>query len=178
MGVTIRLKYHCHLKVFSIICEFRILRLTFHRKSASKYWIKELIICFWFIISLSKDIDHLNLKLWIVRGHTASLRLEFWNVRILEFLNITHEYLFFRPACHNMLIYINWCVFLVKGWLWDVLPQKFGHRALWLLSSIHPSVHQSSFSCTCFCNVTSDWIMSKICYSIFCEILSEIFWRH
>ena len=32
------------LKVFRIIPEFRILRLTFYRKSASKCWIREIII--------------------------------------------------------------------------------------------------------------------------------------
>ena len=32
------------VNVFRIIPEFRILRLTFHRKSASKFWIKEIII--------------------------------------------------------------------------------------------------------------------------------------
>ena len=30
------------------------------------------------------------------------------------------------------------------------------------------------FLCTCFCNATSDWITSKICDSISCDILSEI----
>ena len=32
------------VKVFRINPEFRILRLSFHRKSASKFWIKEIII--------------------------------------------------------------------------------------------------------------------------------------
>ena len=34
------------VKVLRIIPEFRILRLTFHRKSASKCWIREIIIAF------------------------------------------------------------------------------------------------------------------------------------
>ena len=35
--------YNSWVKVFRIIPQFRILRLTFHRKSASKCWIRELI---------------------------------------------------------------------------------------------------------------------------------------
>ena len=53
------------VKVFRIIPEFRILRLTFHRKSASKWWIR---VCL-------RTIDHLNLKLWIFSGHTASFKI-------------------------------------------------------------------------------------------------------
>ena len=34
------------VKVFRIIPEFRILRLTFHRKGASKYWILQVILAF------------------------------------------------------------------------------------------------------------------------------------
>ena len=34
------------VKVFRIIPEFRILRLTFHRKSASKCWILQIVIAF------------------------------------------------------------------------------------------------------------------------------------
>ena len=34
---------HAWMKVFRIIPEFRILRLTFHRKSASKCWIRKII---------------------------------------------------------------------------------------------------------------------------------------
>ena len=30
-----------------------------------------------------------------------------------------------------------------------------------------------SFLCTCECDIMSDWIMSEICDSIFCDILSE-----
>ena len=42
------------VKFFRINPEFRILRLTFHRKSASKCWIKEIIIAFWLVFRLSK----------------------------------------------------------------------------------------------------------------------------
>ena len=35
---------HAWVKVFRIIPEFRILRLTFHRKSASKCWIRQILI--------------------------------------------------------------------------------------------------------------------------------------
>ena len=40
------------VKVFMIIPEFRILRLTFHRKSASKCWIREIITAFLYFQSV------------------------------------------------------------------------------------------------------------------------------
>ena len=61
------------VKVFRIIPEFRFLRLTFHRKSTSKYRIKQIIraslINFKYIIL---TIYHLNLKLLIFCRHTGS----------------------------------------------------------------------------------------------------------
>ena len=45
---------HSWVKVFRINPEFRILRLTFHRKSASKCWIKEIIIVLWLVFRWSK----------------------------------------------------------------------------------------------------------------------------
>ena len=42
------------MKIFRIIPEFRILRLIFHRKSASKCWIRQMIIASLIIFSLSK----------------------------------------------------------------------------------------------------------------------------
>ena len=60
------------VKVFRIIPEFRILRLTFNRKSASKCWIREIAI-----VSLIyfQRIDYLNLKNWIFSWHTASFKI-------------------------------------------------------------------------------------------------------
>ena len=61
------------VKVFRIIPEFRILRLTFHRKSASKYWIGEDYNGFSGLLSVYlKTAVHLNLKLSIFCRDTAS----------------------------------------------------------------------------------------------------------
>ena len=43
------------IKVFRIIPEFRILRLTFQRKSASKCLIREIIIAFIFVLDTWKN---------------------------------------------------------------------------------------------------------------------------
>ena len=47
------------VKVFRIIPEFRILRLTFHRKSASKCWIRRIIMAFSDLFSVHlRKMDH------------------------------------------------------------------------------------------------------------------------
>ena len=50
------------VKVFRINPEFRILRPTFHRKSASKCRIRQNIIAFLIFTVYLKKINHLNLK--------------------------------------------------------------------------------------------------------------------
>ena len=68
------------VKVFRIIPEFRILKLTFHRKSASKCWIRDIIVGFLIYISLSKD--NWPFKFEIVNsGHTASFKIGVWKVQ-------------------------------------------------------------------------------------------------
>ena len=73
---------------FRIIPEFRILRLTFHRKVslkilnyAASYGVFDLISVY------LKTIDHLNLKLLIFIGILHVLRSEFQKFRIMEILN-------------------------------------------------------------------------------------------
>ena len=80
------------MKVFRIIPEFRILRLTFYRKSASKCWIGRIILGFLiYIQSVWKTIAHLNLKLWIFSGHTASFKiLNFKSSGFWKFWTFTH----------------------------------------------------------------------------------------
>ena len=83
------------VKVFRIIPEFRILRMTFHRKSSSKCWIKEIIL-----VSLINfqpvwgQIDHLNMKLWIFSGCTASFKIKISKVQ--DFGNFE-----LSPMCYN-----------------------------------------------------------------------------
>ena len=70
------------VRVFRIIPEFRILRPTFHRKSASKCWIRFFDLNW----DCLKTIDHFKLEIAILNGQTASLRLEFRKFRIFEIL--------------------------------------------------------------------------------------------
>ena len=77
------------VKVFRISPEFRILRLTFHRKLASKCWIREITIANSDLFSVClKTIGHLNLKMWIFCGHAASFTIcfskgqDFWNFEL------------------------------------------------------------------------------------------------
>ena len=50
--IPLQLSHQTWVKVFSVFPEFRILRLLFHRKLASKCWIREIIIAnliyYWF----------------------------------------------------------------------------------------------------------------------------------
>ena len=62
-------------KVFRIIPELRILRLTFHRKSASKCWIREIIIASLIYLVFLRTINHLSLKLRIFSEHNASFKI-------------------------------------------------------------------------------------------------------
>ena len=75
------------MKVFKIIPEFRILKLTFHRKSAStdSYSFFDLISVY------LKTNDHLNLKLLIFVDIQVLhvLRFDFQKFRILEILNFS-----------------------------------------------------------------------------------------
>ena len=82
------------VKDFRIIPEFRILRLTFQRKSASKSWYKLL----WFIFSLSKDNWPFKLEFINICRHAASFKNQFKKFRILEILN-------FHPCSHLIRIY-------------------------------------------------------------------------
>ena len=76
--------------VFRIYPEFRILRLTFHRKSASKCWIRQTIIASLIsfqIIYTPITCNHLNLKFFIFVGILQVLKFGFLKFRILEILN-------------------------------------------------------------------------------------------
>ena len=70
------------MKVFRIIPEFRILKLTFQRKSASKSRIKQILLALIYF-----QFDHLNLKSLIFVGILQVLRFDYKKVRILEILN-------------------------------------------------------------------------------------------
>ena len=76
------------MKVFRISPEFRILRLTFYGKSASKCWIKEIIIA----SLISFQVNLFNFKLPIFVAILQILKFEFQKFRILEILN-THPYI-------------------------------------------------------------------------------------
>ena len=75
------------MKVFRIIPEFRILRLTFLRKSASKFGIRHHAdynsFSDIFTVYL-KTINHLNLKYNYFEGILQRLKFEFQKFRILE----------------------------------------------------------------------------------------------
>ena len=82
------------VKVFRIIPGFRILRLTFPRKWASKDWIEVIIIGSFDLFSVHlKAMDHLNLKMLILCRHTASFKIwiskfqDFWNFELSPMLN-------------------------------------------------------------------------------------------
>ena len=74
------------VKVFWINPEFRILTLTFHRKSASKCWIKEIIIASSISFQIN-TINHFNFKLSIFVAILQILKFEYQKFRILEILN-------------------------------------------------------------------------------------------
>ena len=61
------------VKGFRINPEVRIFRLTFHRKSSSKCWIKEVIKAF----LISFQINHFNFKLSIFVAILQVLKFEF-----------------------------------------------------------------------------------------------------
>ena len=63
------------VKVFRIIPEIRILRLTFHRKSASKCWIREIILAPDLFAVCLGTLYHLNLKSWMFSWHIASFQI-------------------------------------------------------------------------------------------------------
>ena len=73
------------VKVFRIIPEFRILRLTFHRKSASKCWIQQIIYRSpeLYLVFL-KPTDHLSIKLWIFSRNIASFKIRVLKVQDFE----------------------------------------------------------------------------------------------
>ena len=79
-------KHTTWVKVFRIAPEFRILRLIFHRKSASKPWIKQILMAFLIYFSLSKDNWSFKLEIVDICRHTASLKISwFW-----KFWTFTH----------------------------------------------------------------------------------------
>ena len=81
------------VKVFRIIPEFRILRLTFHRKSASKCWIEQIIIAF--LICYQKTIDHFNLKkLLTLCLNKASFK--FWISKVQDFFSFELSPMYFN----------------------------------------------------------------------------------
>ena len=88
------------MKVFRITPEFRILGLTFHRKSIEsqpKILNKTGSISFSDLISVYlKTIDHLILKLFVFIGILQVLRFDFQMFSILEFLTFTHVLLKFE----------------------------------------------------------------------------------
>ena len=78
------------VKVVRIIPEFRILRLIFHRKSASKCWIGQILIASdLFPVNLGA-FDHLNWKLFII-GIQHVLRFELESSGFFEILNPCSE---------------------------------------------------------------------------------------
>ena len=89
-------KTNAWVKVFRINPEFNILRLTFHRKSASKCWIEEIIIAS--LISFKiylNTINHFNFKFSIFVAILQVLKFEFQKFRILEIRS-------FRPMHANV----------------------------------------------------------------------------
>ena len=60
------------VKVFRTNPEFRILRLTFHRKSTSKYWIRKIIIASLFYFQF-------------IKRHLTSLTWYFYLLKVLSF---------------------------------------------------------------------------------------------
>ena len=80
---------------FRINPEFRIPRLTFYRKSASKCWIRKIIVA-----SLRLSKHNLPFKHEIIHfcRHPAGLKCEFLKFRILEILNF-HPCDPFRTHC-------------------------------------------------------------------------------
>ena len=89
------------VKVFRIIPEFRIMRLTFHRKP-QKTELGRLnynIFTVLFLVYLNPT-GHLNLKLLI--NCKAYCKFEFWKLRIFEILNFPSFFLFLYQDAHNM----------------------------------------------------------------------------
>ena len=86
------------VKVFRIIPEFRILRLTFHRKSASKSWIRQILMAslIWFKLTYIKTIDHLNFEIVDIYSHCASFKI--WFSKVQDFGNFELSPVNLSPA--------------------------------------------------------------------------------
>ena len=111
--LRIQTSVHAWVKVFRIIPEFRNLRLTFHWKSASKCWIREIIIDF--SIYIQSVLRQLTIKIgnceYLV-GILQVLRFEFQKFRILEIWNFTHVHVFV----------LSWCIISTSTFsCWDAI---------------------------------------------------------
>ena len=109
------------VKVFRIIPKFRILRLTFHRKSASKFWNRQFrIAAIRFISIILKDNWPFTLEIantTVLYGHTASYKI--WISKVQDFenfelspmilgLHILHQ----RKPCNWFLFsFITWHIY-------------------------------------------------------------------
>ena len=79
-----------------------------------------------------KTIDHINFKLWIFSGYTASLRSEFWKFRIFENLNFhpcecskCPDKHFWGHICNYFLcIHLNICFVLKRAVSISVIPSE------------------------------------------------------
>ena len=72
------------MKVFRINLEFRILRLTFHGKSASKCWTREIIIASLLSFQITKR-QSFKLEIICFCRHLASFKI--WNSKVQDFEN-------------------------------------------------------------------------------------------
>ena len=73
------------VKVFMIIPEFRILRLTFLRKSASKCWIRQKFNCFSDLFSV--HLWAIDLKMLRICTHTSCFKIGILKVQDFWILN-------------------------------------------------------------------------------------------
>ena len=81
--------YFAWVKVFRFIPEFRILRLTFHKKSPSKSWIRQNLIHVAYKYNWSKDTWNISIFWW----HTASFKIKISKVQ--DFGNVELSPMYF-----------------------------------------------------------------------------------
>ena len=106
-------KSNAWVKFFRIIPEFRILRLTFYRKSAPESCIRQITGIFSGLFTVNlKTFDHSNLKLLMIYGHTTSFKIrisevhDFGNFELSPMVmsHSTMKHIFCNSLLHSNLL--------------------------------------------------------------------------
>ena len=114
------------VKVFKINPEFRILRLTFYRKSASKCWIRQTLQLLWLVSRWSKYNQSFKLEIIHFCRHPASFKI--WISKVQDFRNFELSPLLLCCSCYPGISWTSchwrdnywgvWSQLVTASWLW------------------------------------------------------------